>query len=245
MQKISATCDSVLVSYWAKGRRIPLRMLQVTPLFTAIKARWDTGYYGSEGALWNARLTHPAACLSFVYILNEVEVCHLDCVNGYSEHSLWSNETSEYNRLLLPDIYLFSLALQPPLGPGLCFQFHDHFTDGRTPWTSDQPVARLLPKHRTTQTQNKHMHTRNIHALCGIRTHDPSFRASEDSTWLRPLGYCDRPRYLPISSKFMTTFPICPSLLNVYSWKVVVKYIMNLPLIYTQLTKDFTEVFCN
>jgi hypothetical protein len=29
--------------------------------------------------------------------------------------------------------------------------------------------------------------------LCGIRTHDPGFQASEDSTWLRPLGYRDRP----------------------------------------------------
>jgi hypothetical protein len=35
-----------------------------------------------------------------------------------------------------------------PLGPGLCFQFHDHFTDSRTPWASDQLVARPLPKHR-------------------------------------------------------------------------------------------------
>jgi hypothetical protein len=45
------------------------------------------------------------------------------------------------------------------------FQFHDHFTDGRTPWTSDQPVARPLPKHRTTQTQNKHIHKQNIQYL--------------------------------------------------------------------------------
>jgi hypothetical protein len=28
------------------------------------------------------------------------------------------------------------------------------FTDGRTPWTSDQPVAMPLP----TETQNKHIH---------------------------------------------------------------------------------------
>jgi hypothetical protein len=85
-----------------------------------------------------------------------------------------------------------------PVGPGLCFQFHDHFTDGRTPWTSDQLVARPLPKHRTTQTQNKHIHTPNIHALCWIRTHDPSFRANEDSSCLRPLGYCDRPYVIKI-----------------------------------------------
>jgi hypothetical protein len=37
------------------------------------------------------------------------------------------------------------------------------------------------------------MQTPNIHALCGIRTHDHSVRASEESSSLRLLGYCDRP----------------------------------------------------
>jgi hypothetical protein len=86
--------------------------------------------------------------------------------------------------------FFFPLVLQPLWALVSAFQFHDHFTDGRTPWTSDQLVAKPLTKHRTTQTQNKH--TPNIHALCGIRTHDPSFRASEDSSYLRLLGYCDR-----------------------------------------------------
>jgi hypothetical protein len=54
------------------------------------------------------------------------------------------------------------------------------FTDSRIPWTTDQLVARPLPKHMPTQTQNQHIHTPNIHALSGIRTHDPSVRASED-----------------------------------------------------------------
>jgi hypothetical protein len=45
--------------------------------------------------------------------------------------------------------------------------------------------------HRTTQ----HRKTRtNIHASSGIRTHDPSVRAVEDSTCLRPRGHCDRPK---------------------------------------------------
>jgi hypothetical protein len=70
-----------------------------------------------------------------------------------------------------------SLALQPLWALASDFQFQYHFIDRRTPWTSDQPVAR--PLHRTTQTQNKHIP--NIHALCGIRTHVPGFRASEDS----------------------------------------------------------------
>jgi hypothetical protein len=78
--------------------------------------------------------------------------------------------------------FFLSLALQPPWALASVFQFRYHFTDGRTPWTSNQLVARPLPKHRTTQTQNKHIHTSNIHALCGIRTHDPTFQASEDST---------------------------------------------------------------
>jgi hypothetical protein len=31
----------------------------------------------------------------------------------------------------------------------------DLYTFGRTPWTGDQPVARSLPTHRTTQSQNE------------------------------------------------------------------------------------------
>jgi hypothetical protein len=40
-------------------------------------------------------------------------------------------------------------------------------------------VISSSPKHRKTQKQNKHVHKSNIHALCGIRTNDPDFRASE------------------------------------------------------------------
>jgi hypothetical protein len=65
----------------------------------------------------------------------------------------------------------------------------NHLTDGRTPWTSDQLVARQLPKDRATRTQNKHIHIPNIYALFEIRTHDPGFRASEDSACLSPLGF--------------------------------------------------------
>jgi hypothetical protein len=72
------------------------------------------------------------------------------------------------------------------------FLYFGHFTDCKTPWTSDQLVTRPLPKYKTTQTQNKHIHIPNIHALCGIRTHDPGFPESEDSACIRPLGHRDR-----------------------------------------------------
>jgi hypothetical protein len=74
----------------------------------------------------------------------------------------------------------FSLGLQPSWALASDFPFHDYFTEDRTPWTRDQLVARPLPNHRTTQTQNKHIHIPNIHTLCGIRTR------------LSPLGYRDR-----------------------------------------------------
>jgi hypothetical protein len=50
-------------------------------------------------------------------------------------------------------IYL-STALQP-LWTLAAFQFLNLYTVGRTPWTSEKPVARPLPTHRTTQTQKK------------------------------------------------------------------------------------------
>jgi hypothetical protein len=84
------------------------------------------------------------------------------------------------------------MALQPFVGPWPLLQFRNLFyTVGRTPWASDQPVARPLPTHRTAQTQNKHTHT-DKYALSGIRTHDPSVRASDDNSCLRPRGNCDQ-----------------------------------------------------
>jgi hypothetical protein len=51
------------------------------------------------------------------------------------------------------------MALPAHSGTWPLLQFHNNFyTVGRTPWTSDQLVARPLPKQRTTQTQNKRIH---------------------------------------------------------------------------------------
>jgi hypothetical protein len=56
--------------------------------------------------------------------------------------------------------YLISLRLYSPLlDLGHFFSFLILYTVGRTPWTGDQPTARPLPTHRTTQTQNKRTQT--------------------------------------------------------------------------------------
>jgi hypothetical protein len=47
--------------------------------------------------------------------------------------------------------------------------------------------------------QHKHrinVHCTDIHALSGIRTYDPSVRASADISCLRPRGHCDRPLFV-------------------------------------------------
>jgi hypothetical protein len=43
-----------------------------------------------------------------------------------------------------------STALQPFFGPCPLFQFLNLYIVGRTTWTGNQPVAKPLPKHRTT-----------------------------------------------------------------------------------------------
>jgi hypothetical protein len=51
------------------------------------------------------------------------------------------------------------MALQPFVGPWRLLQFRKIvYTDGRTPWMSDQSVARPLPTLRAIHTQNKRTH---------------------------------------------------------------------------------------
>jgi hypothetical protein len=71
----------------------------------------------------------------------------------------------------------------------LSLHFLNPKTVGRTPWTGDQPVARPLPTQDSTNTEQRKT---VIHALSGIRTYDPSVRASEDSSCFRPRGQCER-----------------------------------------------------
>jgi hypothetical protein len=65
------------------------------------------------------------------------------------------------------------MALPAHSGPWPLIQFRNHISQtigllGRV----ISPSARPLPKHRTTQTQNKRIHTPNIRMLSGIRTHE-------------------------------------------------------------------------
>jgi hypothetical protein len=103
----------------------------------------------------------------------------------------------------------FLMALQPSWTLA-AFQSPDLFTVGRTPWTSDRLVARPPPKHMTTQTQNKHIYTPNIHALSGTGAHDHSVRASEVHDSATVTG-CGAFGGMKIAGELKYSEEICPN----------------------------------
>jgi hypothetical protein len=84
-----------------------------------------------------------------------------------------------------------SMALQPFVGSWPLLQFRNLFT--QTVGLLGQVISPSEGRYLHTE-QHKHRINahRNINALSGIRTHDPSVRASEDSSCLRPRGHCQR-----------------------------------------------------
>jgi hypothetical protein len=99
-----------------------------------------------------------------------------------------------------------------PIEPWLLLQFRNLFyTDGRTPWTSDQLVARPRYLHTGEHKDRLNAHT-DIHASSGIRTHDPSVRANEDSSCLRPATVMGTP--LCVSNTFFCCSNVSLSLVT-------------------------------
>jgi hypothetical protein len=94
-------------------------------------------------------------------------------------------------------VYLFihsSMALQPFAGPRPLLQFRNLFLHSQydsLDGVSARREAATYTQKNITQNKRTHArtHTPNIHALSGIQTHDLGFRESEDSAFLRPLGY--------------------------------------------------------
>jgi hypothetical protein len=63
------------------------------------------------------------------------------------------------------------------------FPIHSQFVTWSTPWTGDQPVIKPLTAQNNTNTERIQAY---IHVSKDIRTHDPSDKAGEDISWLRP-----------------------------------------------------------
>jgi hypothetical protein len=97
----------------------------------------------------------------------------------------------------------FQWLFQPIQGPGLLFSSVINFPRllGRV-ISPSHGVYLNTGQHRHRISAYTHTHTPNIHASSGIRTHDPSVRANEDSSCLRPRGYCDRPLGIILVTKW-------------------------------------------
>jgi hypothetical protein len=83
-----------------------------------------------------------------------------------------------------------SMALQPFVGPWPLLQFRNHFS--QTVGLLGRVISPSQDRYLHTG-QRKHRinaHT-DIHISSGIRTHDPSVRANEDSSRLRPRCHRD------------------------------------------------------
>jgi hypothetical protein len=104
--------------------------------------------------------------------------------------------------------FIHSFVLRPFVGLWPPLQFRNHlYTDGRTPWVLGRVISPSQGRYLYT---GQHKHKVNahidIHALSGIRTHDPSVRAGEDGSCLRPRGLCDR-HVLPLGPDVLPSAP--------------------------------------
>jgi hypothetical protein len=134
--------------------------------------------------------------ITFIFALsNWLVISYIVSNHNYVEYAKILQIVITYIFMLPPFHSFFHQWLYSPLlGPGLFFSFVIFFTVGRTPWTSDQPIARPLPTHRTTQTQNNCTHTHP----CLKWDSNPRSQCSRERREfrLRPRGHCDRPCYL-------------------------------------------------
>jgi hypothetical protein len=107
-------------------------------------------------------------------LLRNVGKCLLDCMESY--------------------LVSFIKALEPFFGSWPLFSvLQPFYTDCRIPfreWAAHHKAA----AHTQDNRHRINTHT-NIHALGEIRTHDPSFRASEDSSCIRRRGHRDQLSY--------------------------------------------------
>jgi hypothetical protein len=87
-------------------------------------------------------------------------------------------------------VILFNYGSTAFVGPWPLFQFLNLYTVGRTLWTGDQPFARPLPTHKTTQTQNTRRETSMPRV--GFELTILVFERAKTFHALDPGGHCAR-----------------------------------------------------
>jgi hypothetical protein len=110
---------------------------------------------------------NPSACATVNWKVCKWAIAlyclRVSVIQGGCVSQLLINPIIRIKTRLINEVYHYTrhsiMALQVFVRLWLLFQFLNLNTDGRTPWTGDQPVARPLPTQRTTLAQNKHTQT--------------------------------------------------------------------------------------
>jgi hypothetical protein len=126
-------------------------------------------------------------------------------------------------------IYLV-VTLQPFVGPWPLFQFLHHL-HSRYVSLNGGSARRKSATYIQNKTKREQTH-RDIHASSGVRTHDPSIWADENSSCFSPHGHCDRPiscmerkflcdtRSKPVLRPIQTCLPevLTPNIKSTWAW---------------------------
>jgi hypothetical protein len=124
--------------------------LAQAPLSTDFRSPPDLPAGKYTAVTWSVTYVGRDAKTFFYYINLLAEVP--DLRSSFSWHNINLNRSFIVSHSFIHSFINGSIS--PLLAPGHFFQFRNLFyTVGRTPWTSDQPVTRPLPTHRTTQTE--------------------------------------------------------------------------------------------
>jgi hypothetical protein len=112
--------------------------------------------------------------------------------SGTARHILSSSVHSAATWVISHSLCSFKMARPGNSGPWPLIQFLNNIS--QTVKLLGRVISPSKGRYLNTgqHKQYKDIHTPNIHALSGIRNHNPSVRAREESSCLRLRGYCNR-----------------------------------------------------
>jgi hypothetical protein len=117
------------------------------------------GFHGGEYAASCSHLLTLAPRSRFFIIWRRRRYVPLKHQFAQGFHGAISQTTAFCTEFICLHMTVIYIWLYSPLDLGRFFSFLILYIVCRTQWTRKQPVARPLPTHRTTQTQNKHTQT--------------------------------------------------------------------------------------
>jgi hypothetical protein len=94
--------------------------------------------------------------------------------------------------------------------------------------------------------QRTNAHNKDIHVLSGIQTHDPSVRASEDSSFFRRHSHCDRRlKYVP-AVLILRSLNFDHRVMKSFVWSSELSAIISMNIIsWLVFVMETWRVFCN